>query len=417
MRITKFLSLLFFAAVTVFLSCKKDSDTVAPGDAAMISFNVGSTNGTINEGAKTVSIELPSGTDLTKVTPTISLSAGATVTPGSGVETNFTSPVVYTVKDKSGTKSAAYTVTATISSSRKYAFIGQAATNTAAGWDAIKGSDYDLKDDQTAATWFATAMATGNTVAYHSFEAVAGGTADLSTYDAIWIQYDGGWWGGEVAKFPNHPTGCLISSTVPAGGAACSDLANNFVTKVKAYYEAGGNIFLGNYAGSMVDVLGVVSSADHAPNNNFGGVAVDDGATGGAWGVRWSQDVTGPMFANIVTGADPGCAAPFFVMLDAGTLKKNRSNQYNLNFGPWAPNGDADPLQTRKDAFLSMTGGKILMENCGGNEILAVEWVPSGSKGRVITVLGGTYDWYVGGVANNDNIKTLTKNILTYLAK
>jgi len=105
-------------------------------------------------------------------------------------------------------------------------------------------------------------------------------------------------------------------------------------------------------------------------------------------------------------------------MLESGTEKKNRSNQYNLNFGPWAPNGDTDPLSQRLAAWKSMTGGIIHMENCGQNEPLYVEWPAKDSKGRVFAILGGTYDWYTGtAVQNNDNHKILTRNALNELAK
>lgn len=396
-------------------SCKDEK--IAPGDAFLISFSADGTNATINEAAKTVTLELAPGKDLTSVTPTIVVSTGATVSPESGKAQNFTTPVAYTVTDRSGTIKSTYTVTVTSEVIKSVAFIGMAAANTNAAWDALDGSDFDLNDDQTAASWFATTYASAaRTVTYLSFEDVAGG-ADLSKFNAIWIQYDGGWWGGEVAQFPNNSKHCLLLETGVGFDTPCATVATNFANAIKAYYQAGGNIFLGNFAGSIVDEIGAVSSPDYAPNNSFGGVAVDAGATSGAWGVRWVKDVTSPLFKNIITSTDANCAAPFFIMLESGTEKKNRSDQYNLNFGPWAPNGDTDPLATRKQAFLTMTGASLMIENCGGNEGLMLEWPASGSKGKVVTVLAGTYDWYVGGKPNNDNIKTLTKNILEYLVK
>lgn len=419
MKFANLVFLLSILAVVFFVAaCDKEEDPT-PGGASIISFSAEGVNGTIDESAKTVSLELSPAADITQVTPTITLSAGATVSPASGVVQNFTNPVTYTVTDNTGQVTNTYTVTMTQVQLKKFAFVGVASVNTAAAWDALDGSDYDLNDDQAAAAWFETNINNGTTSEgdYLSIEQVANG-ADLSKYDAIWIQFDGGWWGGEVAQFPNNANHCIIKSDGIGFDTPCEQLASNFSNKVKAYYEAGGNLFLGNYAGSIVDELGVVSSPDFAPNNAFGGVAIETCCTQDAWGARWASDVTSPLFNGIITGTDPNCLAPFFILLESGTEKKNRSNQYNLNFGPWAPNGDTDPLAQRLATWKTMTGGTIHMENCGQNEPLYVEWPATGNKGRVMAILSGTYDWYTGtAVQNNENHKILTRNALNELAK
>lgn len=402
-------------AVSLLTACKEDE--VEPGEASIISFKVGDVTATINEGSKTITADLAPGTDLTALQPEIMISTGATITPASGTATDFTNPVSYTVKDISATITNVYTVTLKSAELRKIAFIGQAATNTDAAWTAIAGSDFDCMDDKTAANWCLTSMASSTTqVTYLSFEDAAAAT-DLIKYHAIWIQFDGGWWGGEVAQFPKNTNHCLLTKTGIGYDVPCATLSDNFILAIKNYYEAGGNLFLGNYAGSIVDEIGVVSKAEYAPNNAWGGPTVDEGATASAWMVRWAGDPTSPLFTGVVLGSDPGIPAPAFVMVEAGALKKNRSNQYSLNFGPWAPNGDADPLATRKANFLTMTGAKVLIENGGQNEGQMVMWDATGSKGAVIAALAGTYDWYVGDpiTAGDRNIKTITKNALNYL--
>lgn len=57
-----------------------------------------------------VSIEVKAGTNLTTLVPTIQTTEGTTVSPESGMSTDFTDPVVYTVADAEG-KSAQWTVT------------------------------------------------------------------------------------------------------------------------------------------------------------------------------------------------------------------------------------------------------------------------------------------------------------------
>jgi len=59
----------------------------------------------------TISIEVPSGTDATALIPTIELSAGAQILPGSGTAGNFTAPLIYTVVAEDGTTRQIWTVT------------------------------------------------------------------------------------------------------------------------------------------------------------------------------------------------------------------------------------------------------------------------------------------------------------------
>ena len=109
--------------------------------------------------------------------------------------------------------------------------------------------------------------------------------------------------------------------------------------------------------------------------------------------------------------------SPYFIMVESGAEKKNRSNQYSLNWGAWAPNGDADPIDDRIASFEELTGATILIQNCDQNEVQMLMWEKKDSKGAVIAILGGTYDWYVGETITSQdrNIKTLTKNALNYL--
>jgi len=59
---------------------------------------------------KTIAVEVPYGTNVTALSPTIEFSDGAEVSPASGVAQNFTNPVKYTVTAEDGSKTE-YTVT------------------------------------------------------------------------------------------------------------------------------------------------------------------------------------------------------------------------------------------------------------------------------------------------------------------
>ena len=76
--------------------------------AGIKSFTVAGVNATIDQKAHTITAELPAGTDLTNLVPTIVCFANATSTPASGVAQNFTNPVTYTAGGVS------YTVTLTV---------------------------------------------------------------------------------------------------------------------------------------------------------------------------------------------------------------------------------------------------------------------------------------------------------------
>lgn len=68
---------------------------------------------TINDTLHTVDIEVVNGTAVTALEPIVGLSLGADCVPFSGVATDFTSPVVYTVEAADGTQQA-WTVTVTV---------------------------------------------------------------------------------------------------------------------------------------------------------------------------------------------------------------------------------------------------------------------------------------------------------------
>ena len=67
----------------------------------------------INPLTSTVTIEVDPNTPLTALAPTISVSAGASVNPASGVTLDFTNPVTYTVTAEDGTTTKDWTVTVT----------------------------------------------------------------------------------------------------------------------------------------------------------------------------------------------------------------------------------------------------------------------------------------------------------------
>jgi len=100
------------AVCVMFVACGKES---SDKKITAFSFAVPQANGEIDEKAKTISVSVPNGTDVTALVPTIAVSEKATVSPASGEAQNFTDPVIYTVTAENGS-TADYTVTVKVGS-------------------------------------------------------------------------------------------------------------------------------------------------------------------------------------------------------------------------------------------------------------------------------------------------------------
>ncbi len=113
MKNIKHIFLLSLVSLAVTSCDIKDEPFIqgAEDEKAILEFAIDSVQGVIDEAAKTVELALPEGTDLTHLTPQIKVSKYATVEPASGVEQDFSNPLVYTVTAFNGTK-VQYLVTA-----------------------------------------------------------------------------------------------------------------------------------------------------------------------------------------------------------------------------------------------------------------------------------------------------------------
>ena len=92
----------------VSISCQwETATTTAKG---ITSFSVSGVAGAVNNTTNTITITLPRGTDVTKLTPVIATNGVKSLTPGSGETVNFTNAVTYTAAMEDGS-SKTYTVT------------------------------------------------------------------------------------------------------------------------------------------------------------------------------------------------------------------------------------------------------------------------------------------------------------------
>ena len=91
----------------VTITCKwETATTTAKG---ITSFSINGVAGAVNNTTNTITITMPRGTDVTKLTPTISTNGVKSLTPGSGETVNFTTSVTYTATMEDGSTKT-YTV-------------------------------------------------------------------------------------------------------------------------------------------------------------------------------------------------------------------------------------------------------------------------------------------------------------------
>ena len=95
-------------AGNVTITCKwETATTTAKG---ITSFSISGVVGAVNNTTNTITITLPRGTDVTKLTPVIATNGVKSLTPGSGETVDFTNAVTYTAAMEDGS-SKTYTVT------------------------------------------------------------------------------------------------------------------------------------------------------------------------------------------------------------------------------------------------------------------------------------------------------------------
>ena len=106
--------------------------------AKITAFSVLGVDGVIDQSAGAITVTLPAGTDVTAVAPSVTVTAGAVVSPVSGEVVNLTAPVVYTVT--LGEDTSSYTVTVKYERSVSQQL-----------WDKL-GDNTDVTDHQTSHT-------------------------------------------------------------------------------------------------------------------------------------------------------------------------------------------------------------------------------------------------------------------------
>lgn len=438
----------------LFTGCDKRSDSNFDTnvDVHLQSFSINQQQGEIDQKSGIITVQLPFGTDLSSLTPSIELPATAAISPASGAAINFTGDVKYRITN--GNLYKDYTVRTIITPPLKsFTINGVAGTIDQASQsitvllpDGVNlgnltpqiqvenniqvspasgvSQNFTGPVSYTVTSGSATAtyrvIVISNSVNEYAFLGLA------ATRDAI-VDPD-----EKVAAdwfFLNYPAADYISFQSIETGRRLSNykviwwhydeaqdlpaaaLTSTVVNALKDYRANGGNLLLTTYATRYVEALGIVPQG-RGPNNAFG----DFGNAGfieqnDNWGISFRTREDHPVFAGVET-YEPGKAW----LLEKGTFRQNHTAWWFLP--EWGGYGNGA-------TWREQTGGINLAseawdDNLDGRVGIA-EW-KTGDNANVIIIAFGAYDWYSeplnGGKTTNayiGNIRRITKNAIDYL--
>jgi sulfatase-modifying factor enzyme 1 len=266
--------------VTLFTACSgedgsDDGTTTTPSDAKVITafgFTTPAVVGVIDDSAKTISVTVPSGTDITALVATFtttgtSVAVGSTPQVSGTTANNFTSAVVYTVTAEDNS-TVDYTVTVTITDPYEGVdSVGEKATVTVGSLTFSMiyvpgGITFPTKTDNSVEATIANAYLMGETEA---------------TNELVAAVYQWAYTNGKFSDTVGDPNG-IDATTVKYGK---QELLNLSDTKSQIGYSAGVFWTKGNHASGATKpfddgdldptkaVSWYIDSSITSPNSNF----------------------------------------------------------------------------------------------------------------------------------------------------
>ncbi len=347
-------------------------------EAKITSFKINDTYiGTIDEESKTIMVYVPSSLDIKNLTPSITYSENATITPTSNIATDFSNPVTYTVTNN--TANSTYTVTVQQIDKPQVLYVG------------LAQSMGELNpEEQTACQWMLENIPNS---LYASFTDLKNGSIDLSDCKVIWWHFhkDGGVDGKDA-----------FEKAAPEALEA--------IPQLKDFYKNGGSFLFTRYATNMPGELGIAKNGG-VPNNCWGQVEADAETCGGPWDFKMGNDAAGyhsdhALYQGLVKGDDSNCV----YTTDEGYRITNSTSQWHIG-SDW---GGYDDYAAWREA----TGG-IDLGYGGDGAIVVWEFPAEGTSGKTLCIGSGCYDWY--SVNENytekfhKNIAVMTQNAFNYL--
>ena len=342
-------------------------------EAKITSFKINDTYvGTINEDNKTIMVYVPVSLDIKSLTPSITYSENATISPASGIVTDFTNPVTYTVSNN--TANSTYTVTVQQIDKPQALYVGLAQNMSELN-----------PEEQTACKWMLENIPNS---LYASFTDLKNGSIDLSECKVIWWHFhkDGGVDGKEA-----------FEKAAPEALEA--------IPQLKDFYKNGGSFLFTRYATNMPGELGIAKNGG-VPNNCWGQVEADAETCGGPWDFKMTGHTDHALYQNLVKGDDGNSV----YTTDTDYRITNSTAQWHIG-SDWG--GYADYAVWRE-----ATGG-IDLGYGGDGAIVVWEFPAEGTSGKTLCIGSGCYDWY--SVNENytekfhQNIAIMTQNAFNYL--
>ena len=342
-------------------------------EAKITSFKINDTYvGTINEDNKTIMVYVPVSLDIKSLTPSITYSENATISPASGIVTDFTNPVTYTVSNN--TANSTYTVTVQQIDKPQALYVGLAQNMSELN-----------PEEQTACKWMLENIPNS---LYASFTDLKNESIDLSECKVIWWHFhkDGGVDGKEA-----------FEKAAPEALEA--------IPQLKDFYKNGGSFLFTRYATNMPGELGIAKNGG-VPNNCWGQVEADAETCGGPWDFKMTGHTDHALYQNLVKGDDGNSV----YTTDTDYRITNSTAQWHIG-SDWG--GYADYAVWRE-----ATGG-IDLGYGGDGAIVVWEFPAEGTSGKTLCIGSGCYDWY--SVNENytekfhQNIAIMTQNAFNYL--
>jgi Fibronectin type III domain. len=207
--------------------------SVLPGSEKDITaFTISGQSGSTTISGTTIAVTMPFGTDVTALTPAITLSTGASVSPTSGTAQDFTSPVTYTVT-AADASTKAYTVTVTVAPATApdapQTFTATPGNGKVAlSWAAPAGdggsaiTKYEVSSDN-GGTWTDASTSTA-----HTFTGLTSGTA--YTFKVRAVNAIGN--GAEATATATPTSGSSSGSSSSGGGSGSAKIIGGTTTSV-----------------------------------------------------------------------------------------------------------------------------------------------------------------------------------------
>ena len=265
------LSALFCLMLLWIVSCKKQDPVVTPGGTTGPGSTTGTTTtkssakvitafafnslspavtGTIDATAKTISATVASGTDVTKLVPTITVSDKATVSPATNVAQDFSKAVTYIVTAEDGSTQA-YIATVIVDKP----VVGATVCHVVS----IKGSDgymtvYEL-DAQNRLAKYVTTSSSSTATTIETYDADGYRTQEKTTYSYV---TSGKYSYKDIITTDTYSGGRLVKEVIVYTYLDATLPVSTYIYKYE--YDAQGNVSKSSYNSGNADRITTIAN-------------------------------------------------------------------------------------------------------------------------------------------------------------